>query len=342
MAGKELSPFKEKKINPFIQVPNGIETVKRFGDWIKDSKMFGVKTDGQALMLAYSALANGTDLIELRRQFHIANGEFTMKSREMHNRFLRSGGVVQQIERSSTRAALTVRRAGLEATFEFTLQEAIREDYVFTADANRGAVPKVLEDGQINDNACKDNWKTPRRRMQMLWARCITDAIGAFAADVTGGFYSPEEVVDGYVPEPEDGDVVEADFVVVSDNAGSPAVRAGSTPANSSSAGSGGEVDAKATTAVEPAPPVVKHKTVQPEEPASADSHQRLKSLKESLGYSSETWKELIRQFGVESAKCLCEGDAQQLLSLLMQRQQIQEVVKDQAGFMSESTGQTP
>ena len=42
----------------------------------------------------------------------------------------------------------------------------------------------------------KDNWSTPRRRMQMMWARAVSDGVRTVCPLATRGHYTPEEAVD--------------------------------------------------------------------------------------------------------------------------------------------------
>ena len=42
----------------------------------------------------------------------------------------------------------------------------------------------------------KDNWATPRSRMQMLWARVVSDGVRTMAPEICSGIYTPEETAD--------------------------------------------------------------------------------------------------------------------------------------------------
>jgi hypothetical protein len=52
------------------------------------------------------------------------------------------------------------------------------------------------ENVPIEQRRYKDNWSTPRRRMQMMWARAVSDGVRTVCPLATRGHYTPEEAID--------------------------------------------------------------------------------------------------------------------------------------------------
>jgi len=181
---------------PVAVQPAVMQAVEKYGNWIYDASIFGCKSKGQAMMMAWSWLMKSKDPLEMKRQYHFINGELTMKYRVMASHFLKAGGKIKPITRTSQCAEVELTYQGVSTTFNYTLDEAVQEDYLWTKDAMMGKVPRYDKQGKLNRVALKDNWSTPRRRMQMLWSRVVTDGIATIAADVTDGYYAAEEIGD--------------------------------------------------------------------------------------------------------------------------------------------------
>jgi hypothetical protein len=77
--------------------------------------------------------------------------------------------------------------------FAFSWQDALQEPFVYAgspADQQR-ELKKPVEARNL-----KDKYATPRSRMQMLWARLVSDMGRALCPSATDGLYPPEEAAD--------------------------------------------------------------------------------------------------------------------------------------------------
>lgn len=174
--------------------------VANFGRAIAQSKMFGCSNVEQGQVLAMACVCERSNPLAILRKYHLLGGRLTMRADAMLADFKAIGGDYVIVSRTPDKAAIEMKPSGRgkkPVMFEFTWQEAQIEDYVFTSDANQGRVTKRLPDGTVNPKALKDNWSTPRRRMQMLWARVVSDAVRAVAPEVNAGSYTPEELGGG-------------------------------------------------------------------------------------------------------------------------------------------------
>ena len=197
-------------------VPNALELINAMGSAIARSRLLGCENEDQGRVLAMTCLAKGSDPLSLAQRYDIIQGKLSKKSDAMLAEF-RSvlGGRHKIIERSADAAEIELTLEGSTQRFRFTWEEAQSEP--FTKDKN----------GQT-----KTNYATPRTRMQMLWARVVSDGVRAMAPEVNCGIYTPEEIQDiesdggtppaakkeqGRPSSPVDSSVIEADFTVFND-----------------------------------------------------------------------------------------------------------------------------
>jgi len=161
----------------YQRIADPIDAVNKLGLAFSQSRMFGCKNDSQGRVLAMACLAERRSPVDLMREYHLIEGNLTMKADVMLSRFHAVGGEHTIVARSPERAAILLKFRRQKQEFEFTWEEAKLEPYVYCKDA------KTL----------KDNWSTPRRRMQMLWARLVSDSVRAFAPQCVAGQYTPED-----------------------------------------------------------------------------------------------------------------------------------------------------
>ncbi len=156
--------------------------IEMVGQFMARSAMFGIKNEDQGKVVALTCHMEGMTPFQLVRKYHFIDGRLTMRSDAMLAEFRAvTGGFHEIIERTAEVASVKLIDANydVEATFTLTWAECQHEPFVKT-----------------KTGALKTNWATPRARMQMLWARVVSDGIRAFAPEVVCGIYAPEEVQD--------------------------------------------------------------------------------------------------------------------------------------------------
>ena len=197
-----LAKFTPAMMTPSIydRIADPLDFIFKFGKAMAASCMFGAKNDQQGMVLAMACLTERQSTLVLARRYHIIGGNMSMKSSVMLAEFRQRGGDHNIIERSADRAEIELISGRKKYKFAFTFEQAKVEDYVFAKDGK----------------TFKDNWSTPRRRMQMLWARCVSDSIDAVCPEVKAGYYTPEELGGIEQPEPngdEATDAIDVPFV---------------------------------------------------------------------------------------------------------------------------------
>lgn len=140
------------------------------------SKLFGMQSPEQALVLMALCQSEGKNPIQAVRQYHIINGKPAMRADAMLAEFQARGGKVSWGERTNASVSGTFSHpAGGEITVTWTLKDA--------------------QEAGLTGNP---TWKKFPR--QMLTARVISEAIRTILPGVVAGIYTPEEIQD--IPAP--------------------------------------------------------------------------------------------------------------------------------------------
>jgi len=146
--------------------------IEKLADAVAKSRMFGITTKEQALVLMSISQAEGRHPAEAARDYNIIQGRPAKTAEAMMRDFIHAGGRVEWHALSDEAA---------DATFSHPAGGTVR----ITWDAARAAKAGL---------ASKDMWrKFPR---QMMRSRCVSEGVRTVCPMATSGFYVPEEVRD--------------------------------------------------------------------------------------------------------------------------------------------------
>jgi len=157
----------------------GVSEMIQLGEVFERSGMFGCSQQGQGLIIVMTCVQAGITPLEFVERYHIIDGRPSMRADAMLARFLELGGRYDVVERTSEMASINCAYKNAQYGARLTWDEAKVEP--FTKDKN----------GKV-----KRNWASPRTRMQMLWARVVSDAVRTVCPIVCQGSYTPEEITD--------------------------------------------------------------------------------------------------------------------------------------------------
>ena len=336
-------------VSLYQRITDPIDAINKLGKMFADSCMFGCNNVDQGRVLAMTCISEGRPPSYYSKRFHIIGGNMSMKADAMLAEFRLAGGRHRIIERSPERCAVELTCDGQKLVSEFTWADASQEEYPFTTAANKGTVPKRQNNGQVNPNALKDNWATPRKRMQMLWARVVSDGVRALMPEVNFGQYTPEELSGSVYAEPQEAssDVIDAEYEVASEPAAE-AVTAEAAPfepaAEVKPEAKPAETKSDAKSEAAPGSPEAQLQTP-PNANADADAIidmprlLRLKELKDAIGYTPEDWTgRVLAKFKVPTAKQLTRGQADMLI-LALENKLRQSTGKDALSQWADNAG---
>lgn len=138
--------------------------------------------DGQ--IAAMICASEGLTATQFVRKYHLITGKPSMKSVAMLAEWRMRGGDHEVLEQSDKRAAIALIRAdGRRSEFELTWEQAAESRFPW-------------KDWRDHNLGLKDNWATPIDKRDMLWARCVSNAVSTLAPEITSGVYTPEEMLD--------------------------------------------------------------------------------------------------------------------------------------------------
>ena len=149
-----------------------MEDIEKLAEAVAKSRMFGITTKEQALVLMAISQAEGRHPAEAARDYNIIQGRPAKTSEAMMRDFIHAGGRVEWHALSDDVA---------DATFSHPQGGTIR----IVWDTARAAKAGL---------ASKDMWrKFPR---QMMRSRCVSEGVRTVCPMATSGMYVPEEVRD--------------------------------------------------------------------------------------------------------------------------------------------------
>ena len=163
------------------------------GQLIAQSGLLGAKNPAEGFLIATTCHQTGMSLLTFGETYHVYQGKISMKADAMLARFNELGGTHKVVSRTADLAVIEVTWDGTATPFSLSWEEAREEPFVYSGGPN-----KQMEELKkpFEQRSLKDKYKTARARMQMLWARVMSDAIRCVCPQANKGSYTPEEVSD--------------------------------------------------------------------------------------------------------------------------------------------------
>jgi len=198
----------------FDRITNPAEAAKQLGAAIVDSKVFGCSNAGQGEVLAWECLVLRIPPLRLAQTYHLIMGKLAMRADAMLAGLVERGGTYVVKARTSEAAAIEITYRGQTETFALSWEEAKTEPFVYNEQDSEVVKMWAAKDPK-KQPTLKTKYSTPRARMQMLWARVVSDGVRTMAPEVNSGRYTPEEFDGGDVIEGVATPVVEVPAITV-------------------------------------------------------------------------------------------------------------------------------
>jgi|GEM_PF-5238167 len=310
----------------YDKIDNVIQFLGGMSDSMFQSGVFKGAPKALCDIIALECMARKQTPLQLAQTFHVFDGKLSMRADAILAEFNRLGGTHVIIARTPERAEIELKWNKKTTLFSFTWEEAKQEPYVYD---KTGVNLKV-------------NWATPRSRMQLLWARVVSDGVRAVCPRVNSGRYTPEEIADfddsPRLPPPQTqpaqaaisvqatlpkNTVTHAPVVVTGSKLAEPVVVAAEKPVVQESSSSlsstvaapqaenDGVIDAEFTITTEPAavaePPFDVHPLVESDETIRTRTIDTLSTIKKELNIVKADWLKMLSRYGagITSAKQL-------------------------------------
>lgn len=189
----------------YDNIGDPMSTMKTFGLTVASSGMFGSLTPAQGEILAMECMVQRLPPMQLALRYHIIGNKLSMKADAMLAEFIEQGGKHKVIARTPDKAEVQLSYQGETQNFAFSAEEAKQEPYYYN-----GKQPEILKalakgGADLAKLELNPNYATPRKRMQMLWSRVVSDGVRTMMPGVNFGRYTPEEL-----GEDEEAEVVQS------------------------------------------------------------------------------------------------------------------------------------
>ncbi len=171
-----------------------LDDLKTLGGILSQSGMFGTQNPAEAIVVAAMCHQDRVSYSEWMQNNHMIKGKVSKRADAIYADFLRRGGKVKIKHRSEDGVIVILKKDDNEQEFKLMWSDAVKEPFVYNG--SESDVCAALASGDTARLKVKPKYQTPRSRMQMLWARVISDAVRTMDPVCCQGVYTPEEVED--------------------------------------------------------------------------------------------------------------------------------------------------
>ena len=180
-----------------------IEDLKTAGAILAQTELFGTKNLAEGFVIAAMCHQDGVSFSEWMQSNHMIKGKVSKRADAMLADFIKRGGTYKIVEKSPDRAVVELTIDGNAHTSALTWEDAQNEPFVYSGKEEEVIKGLSTMEGRQNlkDNFVKPKYATPRSRMQMLWARAVSDGVRTICPAACCGTYTPEETEDFTVAE---------------------------------------------------------------------------------------------------------------------------------------------
>lgn len=180
------------------------DALEKFGNYIYQSNMFGARNPAEGFVIGITCQQEGMTLLQFKERYHVMMGQVTIKSEAMLANLLELGGEYEIQARTPDRVAIKLTYKKASFLSEIKWEDIKNEEYTRAGKDANGKSYKIFDKNgnvvgyntPVEQRIFKENWSTPRRRMQMMWARAVSDGVRAVCPLATRGHYTPEEAID--------------------------------------------------------------------------------------------------------------------------------------------------
>ena len=173
---------------------NNVQELQFLGTVLSQSQLFGANNPAEGLAIVAMCHQKRISWMDFMQNFHMIKGRVSKKTDAILADFHRMGGSHEIIERSDTKAEAKFIIGKNKYASKITWEDCQNEPFIY--EGKESDVVAQIEAGNKDKLRMKPKYRTPRARMQMLWARCVSDGVRAVAPECVQGIYTPEEVED--------------------------------------------------------------------------------------------------------------------------------------------------
>jgi hypothetical protein len=164
------------------------------GDLLSKTKIMGEINPAEGFIIAAICYQHDIAYDDFAETYNVMHGRLSKKADAILVDLKALGGSYEIIERTAVmaKAVFSYNGQSRESTVKF--EDLKSEPFIYNG--KESDVAKLINAGQFNKLIMKSKYSTDRARMQMLWARCISDGVRVVCPAACKGIYTPEETSD--------------------------------------------------------------------------------------------------------------------------------------------------
>jgi hypothetical protein len=147
--------------------------IERMGQLLASTNLFGTNNPADGFVIASMCHQQGISYMEYMQTYHFIKGKVSKRADAIQAAFQDLGGEIEILQRDEKGTVITLVFGKTKYTSKCVWEEIKGEPFAST-----------------------QNYATPRKRMQMMWARAISDGVRTVCPKAVSGFYTPEETED--------------------------------------------------------------------------------------------------------------------------------------------------
>lgn len=173
---------------------NGMADLVTVGQLLSQTKMFGTINPADGFIIASICYQYDLTYDEFAETYNVMHGRLSKKTDAILCDLYTLGGKHKPIERTSAVAKAEFTFGGNTYTSEVKFDDLKKEPFIYSG--KEEDILRKIAAGQFNQLQIKGKYQTERSRMQMLWARCVSDGVRVICPAACKGIYTPEETSD--------------------------------------------------------------------------------------------------------------------------------------------------
>ena len=173
---------------------NSVQELQFLGTVLSQSQLFGQSNPAEGLAIVAMCQQKRISWMDFMQNFHMIKGRVSKKTDAILADFHRMGGRHEVVSRTDTLAEAKFTLGKSSYTSKISWDDCKAEPFIY--EGREIDVVRKIESGDTSCLAIKPKYRTPRARMQMLWARCVSDGVRVVAPECCQGIYTPEETDD--------------------------------------------------------------------------------------------------------------------------------------------------
>ena len=165
-----------------------------YGQMAAASQMFGAITPPEGVMICGICHQTGISWLEFAETFNIMHHRISKRTDAILADFQERGGVCEIVSRTDEKAEAKFTFGKTKYTSTVKWDDCLTEPFIYQG--KEEVIVNNITSGNTAALVMKPKYRTKRSRMQMMWARCVSDGVRVVCPAACQGVYTPEEVED--------------------------------------------------------------------------------------------------------------------------------------------------